>query len=134
MQRISTGGLVALGLTTMKWSVDECMEKFEKLCDTAFTRRSGSGIPMFGTILENYHHSKYETTPIERVLKDAFPEDLHLFGGRVPADLCGSSPKVAVTATSLAGNKTYVLSNYNRPDSNRGPSKFPLYPDAYQLT
>lgn len=107
----------------MNWSVEECIENFEKLCNQAFTRRSGGSLPIIGTIVENYHHSKYQTTTLDDALKKAFPEELHLFGGRRPADLCVSSVKVAVTATSLAANKTYVLSNYNRPDRTRGQSE-----------
>lgn len=52
----STGGLVALGLTTMNWIVEECIENFEKLCDQAFTRRSGGSLSVIGAIVENYHH------------------------------------------------------------------------------
>lgn len=106
----------------MNWSVEECIENFEKLCGQAFTRRSGSGLPIIGPLVENYHHSKYQTSTLDDALKTAFPEDLHLFGGRRPAELC-ASVKVAVTATSLAGNRTYVLSNYNRPEMNRGPGE-----------
>lgn len=119
----STGGLVALGLTNMNWSVEECIETFEKLCYQAFTRRSGGSLPIIGTIVENYHHSRYQTATLEDALRTAFPEDLHLFGGRRPTEMCASSVKVAVTATSLAANKTYILSNYNRPEPSRGSSK-----------
>lgn len=121
----STGGLVALGLTTMNWSVEECIENFERLCDQAFTRRSGGTLPIIGAIVENYHHSKYQTATLDQALRTAFPEDLHLFGGRRPTDSC-ASVKVAVTATSLAANKTYILSNYNRPDPTHGQSKISL--------
>lgn len=110
----------------MNWSVKECITNFEKLCNQAFTRRSGGGLPIIGPIVENYHHSKYQTGTLEEALKTAFPEELHLFGGHRPAELCASSIKVAVTATSLAANKTYVLSNYNRPDPTRGQSEISL--------
>lgn len=107
----------------MNWSVEQCIENFEKLCNQAFTRRSGGSLPIIGAIVENYHHSKYQTGTLEDALKTAFPEELHLFGGRRPADLGASAVKVAVTATSLAANKTYVLSNYNRPGPTRGQSE-----------
>lgn len=109
----------------MNWSVEECIENFEKLCGQAFTRRSGGSLPIIGAIVENYHHSKYQTATLDDALRSAFPEDLHLFGGRRPAELCATPVKVAVTATSLAANKTYILSNYNRPEPNRGPSETP---------
>ncbi|KAK6860680.1 hypothetical protein PG995_004316 [Apiospora arundinis] len=112
----STGGLVALGLGSMQWKVSECIENFVKLCDEVFTRRSGSSLPIVGSFIENYHHSKYQTTTLENAMQTAFSEDLLLFGG--------SAPLVAVTATNLAGNKTYVLANYNQP---RGAQKSSHY-------
>ncbi|KAK8121780.1 hypothetical protein PG984_010450 [Apiospora sp. TS-2023a] len=78
----STGGLVALGLGSMQWRVSECIEKFVKLCDEVFTRRSGSSLPIIGSFIENYHHSKYQTTTLENALQTAFTEDLLLFGGQ----------------------------------------------------
>lgn len=109
---------MALGLTTMNWTVDECIEKFETLCDQAFTKRAGGRLPIYGTLVENYHHSKYRTRTLNDALMDAFPQDLHLFGGGRPSEMCASPVKVAVTATSLGGNKTYLLSNYNRSKSS----------------
>ncbi|ORY63334.1 acyl transferase/acyl hydrolase/lysophospholipase [Pseudomassariella vexata] len=119
----STGGLVALGLGVMHWGVDKCIEKFESLCDEAFTRRVGSSLPVVGSFIDYYHHSKYQTSTIESALKKAFSEDLLLFGGRRRADY-GSPIKVAVTATSQAGNKTYVLGNYNSSRSDQKPSHY----------
>ncbi|KAI3317161.1 hypothetical protein HD806DRAFT_515838 [Xylariaceae sp. AK1471] len=110
----STGGLVALGLASMNWSIDECIEKFEGFCEEAFTRRIGSTLPLVGHFIENYHHSRYKTSTLEHVLKEAFTDNLQLFGGERVPDRTSWQVKVAVTATALAGNKTYVLSNYNR--------------------
>ncbi|KAK8017030.1 FabD/lysophospholipase-like protein [Apiospora rasikravindrae] len=119
----STGGLVALGLGSMQWRVSECIEKFVKLCDEVFTRRSGSTLPLIGSFIENYHHSKYQTTTLESAMQTAFTEDLLLYGGqRLPGTTLPL--KVAVTATNLAGNKTYVLANYNQP---RGAPKSSHY-------
>ncbi|KAK8075762.1 hypothetical protein PG997_010425 [Apiospora hydei] len=119
----STGGLVALGLGSMQWRVSECIEKFVKLCDEVFTRRSGSTLPLIGSFIENYHHSKYQTTTLESAMQFAFTEDLLLYGGqRLPGTTLPL--KVAVTATNLAGNKTYVLANYNQP---RGAPKSSHY-------
>ncbi|KAI0484539.1 acyl transferase/acyl hydrolase/lysophospholipase [Xylariaceae sp. FL0804] len=116
----STGGLVALGLGTMEWTVDECIGHFEALCHEAFTRRVGSTLPLLGSLVENYHHSKYQTTTLEKAYTSAFTDDTYLFGGRRPFGSSGSLVKVAVTATSLAGNRTYIFSNYNRPrDSHK---------------
>jgi len=102
----------------MNWSVEECIEQFQSLCGEAFTRRTGSSLPIVGMLVENYHHSKYQTTPLETALKTAFSQDQNLFGGARVAESCGSLVKVAVTATSLTGHKTYLFANYNRPPTN----------------
>lgn len=123
---LSTGGLIALGLASMKWTVDDCSRNFVKLCDEAFTRRAGSDLPFIGTVWDFHHHSKYRTKTLENALKKAFTEESHLFGGRHSAELCGFPLKVAVTATS-PGNKTYVLGNYNRNESKHGLGKTQRY-------
>ena len=129
----STGGLIALGLGAKFWSVDECREHFQALCDKAFTRRKGANVPLVSWLVNNYHHSKYETTGIEEALKHAFSENELLFGGRrMPLDTSVStmqySCKTAVTTTSAATNNTVLLANYNRTTAERckwkNPSNF----------
>jgi hypothetical protein len=106
----------------MNWSVSECIEVFEGLCHEAFTRRTGSSLPLIGFFVENYHHSRYETSSLERALQKAFTDDLYLFGGK--RKLNSATPtKVAVTATSSTGKKTSVLANYNRPIVEQRSSK-----------
>ncbi|KAI0003957.1 hypothetical protein F4779DRAFT_621638 [Xylariaceae sp. FL0662B] len=120
----STGGLVALGLASMSWTVDECINHFETLCHEAFTRRVGSSLPLIGSFVDNYHHSKYQTSTLEKAFKSAFTDTNYLFGGRRSDWSSGSPVKVAVTATSLAGNKTYVITNYNRNRGNHTPNHY----------
>jgi Patatin-like phospholipase len=120
----STGGLIALGLGVKNWSVQECREYFVLLCDQAFTKRRGGGLPLVSWLVNNYHHSKYETTSIENALKQAFSEDELLFGGRKIAVDESNSPlqfscKTAVTSTSAATNTTVLLTNYNRFNTER---------------
>lgn len=121
--KCSTGGLIALGLASMNWSVEECIDHFEELCNEAFTRRTGSTLPLIGPFIDNYHHSRYQTSTLEKALVKAFTNDLYLFGGQRPAESNVMRVKAAVIATSLAGNKTYVLSNYNRPRDDHSQSK-----------
>ncbi len=105
----STGGIVALGLGAMGWSVDTCIDRFRDLCTEAFTRRRG------GILVESFHHSKYHTTTLESALRKAFSGDRLLFGGGCQASPSIPVVKVAVTSFSLLENITAVLSNYNRP-------------------
>jgi hypothetical protein len=123
----STGGLVALGLGAMGWSVDECIAKFEELCNKAFTKRRGMGLPGVRLFVENFHHSKYKTGPLELALQEAFSKDGLLFGGHRTSEASTPPVKVAVTSYSLTERKPYVLSNYNRLWERRsaGKSHFP---------
>ncbi|KAK1832963.1 acyl transferase/acyl hydrolase/lysophospholipase [Podospora conica] len=115
----SAGGLVALGLGQMGWSVDDCIRRFQDLCEVIFTPRVGSKLHIVKTLVEGFHHSRYETRPMEKELKKAFSENCLLFGGTQeerPQFGDGShSLSVAVVAASIADNKAFVLSNYNRP-------------------
>ncbi|KAI1367159.1 hypothetical protein F5Y08DRAFT_350010 [Xylaria arbuscula] len=121
---VFTGGLVALGLASMNWRVDECIEQFEGLCDEAFIRCSGSALPLVGHLVDHHHHSKYQTKTMENALKEAFSNDIQLFGGEQPPMSTTWQVKVAVTATALIGNKTYVLGNYNGRRENKKSSSY----------
>lgn len=119
----STGGIIALGLASMNWTVDKCIEQFQSLCDQAFTRRIGGEIPLVGHLIDHHHHSKYQTKTLEDALKEAFTDDMQLFGGERSPESTHWQVRVAVTATALAGNKTYILSNYNGHRENQKSSK-----------
>lgn len=109
----STGGLIALGLAAKNWSVEQCTRHFEDLCKQAFTRRTGGNVPGVGWFIDNHHHSKYKTRPLQEALMSAYSEHEHLFGGSRPNAFYGTDTKVAVTATSASGSAV-VLANYNR--------------------
>ncbi len=110
----STGGIIALGLGVEGWSIDKCIDQFEKLCATAFTPREFHGIwgvRQLSAISHNY--SKYKTKPLEEILKTTFSlADQPLFGGN--QDHCHASVKVAVTSTTETGENALLLTNYNR--------------------
>lgn len=113
----STGGIVALGLGAMGWSVNTCIDRFRELCTEAFTRRRG------GILVESFYHSKYQTTTLESALQKAFSDHRLLFGGGCQPNSSIPAVKVAVTSFSLVENKTAVLSNYNRPCTVRTTGK-----------
>jgi hypothetical protein len=119
IQHLSTGGLITLGLGAMNWTVDECLDQFTRMVNDAFTRRTGSNLPGFGFLIDNFNHSRYETKPLEKCLKEAFTEEQYLFGGRRPSSTSGPGVKIAVTATSLSGRTAIVLGNYNRVCSTK---------------
>ncbi|UPX14192.1 uncharacterized protein EKO05_0004682 [Ascochyta rabiei] len=109
----STGGLVALGLVSRNWSVVACIHNFTALCKKAFTRRFGGNMPFIGWLVDNINHSKYETTPLQEALQEAFSENQYLFGGQRLDQNWSSPVKVAVTTTSSSSSPV-VLANYNR--------------------
>ena len=96
------------------------MTNFEQFCDEAFTRRSGSTVPLLGWFIDNYNHSKYETRPLEDGLRTVFSENQFLFGGRRSRDVV-TDTKVGVVATTSAG-KSVLLSNYNRVSAQKRKS------------
>lgn len=138
----STGGLIALGLAAKCWTVEECISHFERVCKKAFTRRAGANIPVVCWVVDNYHHWKYETGPLEEALMGSYSEDQYLFGGRRPFSAGVPSvqvnSKVAVTTTSAATGNTVLLTNYNRASTHarkfRPLSIFFWHGGLYRLT
>lgn len=127
---VSTGGLVALGLATQSWTIEDCLSHFEDLCNQAFPRSTKRGVPVLTWIREKYK-SKSEASAFEMALRGAFSETQHLFGDPRPNGKPGSHIKVAVAATSSAG-RTVLLGNYNRYSSKKRRSLFFCKgPDAF---
>jgi len=108
----SGGGIVAAGLGISKFTIQECIEKFQQVSKQAFTKRTGvSGV--FGTFIEAQHHSRYKTKNLTEALQEVFGEDTILFGGRrEPTET--SSARVGVPATT-PGGRAFLLANYQRP-------------------
>ncbi len=115
-----TGGLVALALGSRAWSVRNCIKNFQDLCERAFTKRKGSGLPGMDFIVSASNHSRYGSKPLETALQAHYGNE-NLFGGSrsFPDSLSASSrsAKVAVTTTTTNGT-VVVLSNYNRTSRN----------------
>ena len=120
MQACSTGGLIALGLTTQNWTIEECPHHLERICSKALSHHTKRSIPVLGWIRERYK-SKSETSAFEAALKGAFSESQHLFGDPRPSGKPGSHIKVAVTASS--SGRTVILGNYNRRTSKKRRSQ-----------
>lgn len=115
----STGGLVALGLVSMDWSVDQCIHEFQSICRQSFARPFGSNIPGYSMIMETVRRSKYEIPPHEDALQAAYSRDDYLFGGFRRSN---SRIKVGVTATT--SSSISLLTNYNRARVDKLPYTF----------
>ncbi|KAF8538719.1 acyl transferase/acyl hydrolase/lysophospholipase [Trichophaea hybrida] len=106
----SAGGIVALGMGVGRMSADQASELINQYAKTAFTKRTGFGIPGVRHLVEAVHHGRFETTGLNDVLKQSFAEQGKIFGQvRSEKEL-----KVGVTLTSSSGSP-YFVANYNRP-------------------
>ncbi|KAK4221040.1 acyl transferase/acyl hydrolase/lysophospholipase, partial [Podospora fimiseda] len=108
-----TGGILALGLGTKNWPVNDCIHQLKELCVKAFTIREMIGIPILEKLSLFNHHSMYKTKPLEAILKERF-EAIPLFGGAAPIGSAEMATKVAVTSTTAHDNGAVVIANYNR--------------------
>lgn len=106
----STGGIIALALGVKNWSTDECIERFVKLCDQAFTPRELNKIPIMKKVAVIGHGSTYKTKPLYAALRAEFGDEV-LFGGQ-QKDNSRTRIKVAVTSTDETGQKAILLANY----------------------
>ncbi|KAF8243740.1 hypothetical protein K440DRAFT_663912 [Wilcoxina mikolae CBS 423.85] len=106
----SAGGIVALGMGVGRMSANQASELINQYAKTAFTKRTGFGIPGVRHLVEAVHHGRFETSGLNDVLKRSFSEQGKLFGhARSEKEL-----KVGVTLTSSSGYP-YFVANYNRP-------------------
>ena len=129
MTRISTRGIVALAFGHQRWNIGDCIVMFENLVRQAFTLRKGQSLQGYRHLQMFVKKSRYETKPLTSALHTAFTSRACLFGQALP-DGQPRPLKVAVTATSSSGSKSYVLSNYNTKNSSalRGGRSGPSLP------
>ncbi|KAK0798267.1 hypothetical protein LTR75_009566 [Friedmanniomyces endolithicus] len=107
----STGGIIALGLFTQYWSVEECSTVLVNVCETAFTDPKGKVLGTFSRA------EKYRTQPLEDILMLSFGRPTLLLGASYKRQGLAEA-KVAVTASVQAGSKSAVLATYDRRSSD----------------
>lgn len=113
-----TGGLIALGLTKQGWPLDKTAFYVEHVCEKAFAKRIGRGIPGLGKFMESYSKAKYDTEYLDTAIRETFDKELVLFGARGLGDLSSCPTKVGVIATCSNGAPV-VMADYNRPCTER---------------
>ncbi|RPA77551.1 hypothetical protein BJ508DRAFT_417003 [Ascobolus immersus RN42] len=109
----SCGGIIALGLSVDRWPVEKCYTEFQGFCKESFQPRSGSSIPVVGTLIQYVHHnSRYQTKSLENSLQRAFGSG-PLFGYK---DESGHARRVCATAITATtwGSDAVVIGNYAR--------------------
>ncbi|QDS72494.1 hypothetical protein FKW77_010061 [Venturia effusa] len=107
----STGGIIALGLFKMEWSVEAAILKFKDLSHEAFSSRQLLSVPGFKNVAQVFCSYRYESAGIQRALKSAFGLD-PLFGQAEGAKC--ERVKVGVVAAVRENSRPYLFSNYSR--------------------
>lgn len=106
-----TGGIIALGLFKMDWSVETAITKFKSLSNEAFSSRQLLAVPGFKNVAQIFCSYRYESAGIENALVHAFGRD-PLFGQVKKA--LSERVKVGVVAAVRENNRPYLFSNYSR--------------------
>ena len=129
---IESGGLVTLGLSGMEWEVTTCSQIFDRLARRIFYERRESissrvframfgPQSLFGGFFQLlswfFHDSCYDTNVFDECLREAFPEDLAIFGPIGDGPKSHSNSKFAVIATNIAREtRSFVFGNFNVAD------------------
>ncbi|KAF1960915.1 hypothetical protein CC80DRAFT_590230 [Byssothecium circinans] len=116
-----TGGVLALGLNSRGWDLDDCEEYLCALFERIFTP---SNMHRFPTFQVNRSHAKYRSKILDDCLTSMFPEQKIVDLPPVEDPIQRSS-KVAVLTSSATGRKV-LFSNYRRKISANLP--YTLYP------
>lgn len=96
-----------MGIGAERWSVDQCLTNFLRLCDKAFSAHKTGPLALLR------HGGRYRTTALTEALQDVFSKHL-LFGGEHASNAYAN--KVAVTSTTESWEHAVVFANYNRDD------------------
>ena len=101
----------------MRWSVADCMDKFEKLAEKTFypsSKRASVFSRLQHLAISYLRDWQYSAIAIEQAFQTTFGTDVQMFN-----PLCNDT-KVAVTSTTTNGAKACIFSNYNgvnRPEN-----------------
>jgi hypothetical protein len=108
--KINLGGIIALGLFKMNWSVERTRRKFMEFSKKAFAPRELLQVPIFKNVAQLFCSFRYKTDGIEKALQDAFGHG-PLFGDSGNGD---DQVKVGVVAAMRENHKPYLFSSYSR--------------------
>lgn len=99
--------MIALGLGVNKFTVDQCLEKYKRICQTGLENKWFTKTRGIGFFARLFTSSIYQTEPLERSLREVFGSKL-LFG------LEGNATRVVITTTVEKDGR--LLANYNWGD------------------
>jgi patatin-like phospholipase/acyl hydrolase len=105
------GGVTALGLFKVDWSIENALKQFTDLCQSSFSRRLFLQVPGFRHPAQMLFSYRYKTEGVEKALKERFGEE-SLFGQ--PKDARSDSVKVGVVAAMHSRKRPFLFTNYSR--------------------
>jgi hypothetical protein len=111
---VFAGGIVALGLFKMNWTLSEAIAQFKSLVSTAFSNRELLAVSGFKNVAQMFCSYRYKTDGIEGALREAFGE--HPLYGQT-ATAVAEPVRVGVVAASDADMRPYLFANYSRNPS-----------------
>jgi hypothetical protein len=108
------GGLIVLGLYINGWSVEKCMERFEKLAHLAFKPRKVLNIPIVSNLQEFaasiFADGLYPAENIETALKEVFGIDNSILD---PSYATAIGAKIGVPVATIQDSSYCMFTNYN---------------------
>lgn len=116
-----SGGIIALGLFKQNWTIDKAIHEFERLSETAFSKRMWLKVPLFRHTAQLLYSHRFLSDGIESALKQAFGYG-PLFGYNDHSR--PDTVKVGVIASAPGGRIPFILANYSRDVVGDGRSNF----------
>ena len=105
------GGLIALGLFKIDWSLEDGIKEFKKLSKLAFKPREALRVPKMKNIAQIFCAFRYKSSGIEVALQKAFGSG-YLFGQRKNA--VADRVRVGVVAAMKEDSRPHIFANYSR--------------------
>jgi hypothetical protein len=106
-----TGGILALGLGSRGWTVDDCERHMLELLDKCFSSSAHRRFPGISFRRRQYGSWKYHSKPLEEGLKDLFTPHQSLVD-QAPEDLWIENNAHVAVVTRMVGGKPAVFTNH----------------------
>ncbi|KAL4935867.1 hypothetical protein BDV06DRAFT_217099 [Aspergillus oleicola] len=111
----SSGSLIILGLSSMEWDAITCSYIFNYLACWIFYKYRES--MLLHLVSWFFHDSCYDSKVFEESLREAFYDNLPIFGPAPDGSRSHSNSKfVVITTNIIKETKSFVFSNFNMAD------------------
>jgi hypothetical protein len=107
-----SGSIIALGLLTSHWTVDDCIANFLRIFKQSFASRNRRKFPRL-----KHSTCQYRSKALEQSLREAFTENHALLGAGTDGK-AGAVTKLAIPVMSSTYKKI-ILTNYVRRSAEK---------------